>query len=153
MNPLKPTANRNRLLLLSLFLLLAGFAGSGCVYRPNIQQGNLLKTTDVDQVTVGMTRSQVRYLLGTPMIADPFNPERWDYVYSMTHGRDPKPNRAHFVVYFDEDKVAKVDRLGDLPAPKAGDKKPVEETAHEPPAPPPTDQRQPDSTRPGGTNH
>ena len=89
------------------------------MYRPNIQQGNLLKTTDVDQVTAGMTRSQVRYLLGTPMISDPFNPQRWDYVYSFTRGRDPKPDRAHFVVYFEGDKVSKLDRLADLPEPKA----------------------------------
>jgi outer membrane protein assembly factor BamE len=135
-----------------LLALGAAATGGGCVYRPNIQQGNLLKTTDVDQVTVGMTRSQVRYLLGTPMIADPFNPERWDYVYSMTRGRDPKPNRAHFIVYFADDKVTKVDRLGDLPEPKANETKPVTETAHEPPAPPPVEQRQPGAPRPGGNN-
>ena len=60
---------------LALILVLGVLLGAtGCVYRPTIQQGNLLKTEDVDQVTVGMTRSQVRYLLGTPMLADPFDP-------------------------------------------------------------------------------
>ena len=65
--------------------ILLGFAlgalASGCVYRINIQQGNYLDQAAVEQVKAGMTRSQVRYLLGTPMVADSFNKERWDYIY------------------------------------------------------------------------
>jgi outer membrane protein assembly factor BamE len=53
-----------------------GLATSGCVYRINIQQGNFLNQGAVDTVKPGMTRSQVRYLLGTPMVADPFDKER-----------------------------------------------------------------------------
>ena len=53
----------------SVFCLLA----SGCVYRINIQQGNFLNQSAVDTIKPGMTRSQVRYLLGTPMVADTFN--------------------------------------------------------------------------------
>ena len=49
-----------------------GALASGCVYRINIQQGNFLDQAAVEQVKAGMTRSQVRYLLGTPMVADPF---------------------------------------------------------------------------------
>ncbi len=74
-----------------------------------------MKVEDVDQVTVGMTRSQVRYVLGTPMLADPFDPQRWDYIYTLQRGRDPNIDRAHFVVRFDGDKVSR-DRKGDLPA-------------------------------------
>ena len=58
----------------ALALLLAAALAAGCVYRPDIQQGNLLSVEDIDQVTVGMTRSQVRYLLGTPMVSDPLRP-------------------------------------------------------------------------------
>jgi len=86
----------------------------GCVYRPDIQQGNLLQTSDVDQVKAGMTRSQVRYILGTPMVANPFDEQRWDYVYTFRRGRDRDVTRAHFVVRFDGDKVSSVERL-DLP--------------------------------------
>ena len=74
----------------------------------------MLKVKDVDQVTAGMTRSQVRYLLGTPMISDPFDPQRWDYIYTLSTGRDRKLDRGHFVVYFAGDKVSKVEKL-DLP--------------------------------------
>ena len=153
MNPLNRTANFKRANLLLLLVLSAACFTGGCVYRPNIQQGNLLKTTDVDQVTMGMTRRQVRYLLGTPMISDPFTPQRWDYVYSFTRGRAPKPDRAHFVVYFEDDKVSKIDRLANLPEPKATDAKPATETPREPPALPSIEQRQPDAPRPGDNNH
>jgi len=68
-------------------LLILSMAG-GCVYQANLSQGNLLKQEDLDQVEVGMTRRQVRFLLGTPMIDDPFHEERWDYVYYLKIGRD-----------------------------------------------------------------
>jgi outer membrane protein assembly factor BamE len=62
----------HRLLLWSAVSVLA----SACVYHINIQQGNYLDQAAVDQVKAGMTRSQVRYLLGTPMASDPFTKER-----------------------------------------------------------------------------
>jgi outer membrane protein assembly factor BamE len=101
---------------LLLALLAATTLLGACVYRPDIQQGNLLTFKDVDQVTVGMTRSQVRFLLGTPMVSDPFAPHRWDYVYRMERGRDRRVSSAHFVVYFEGDKVARVEML-DPPEP------------------------------------
>jgi outer membrane protein assembly factor BamE len=97
-------------------LLVATVLAAGCVYRPDIQQGNLLKISTIEQVTVGMSRSQVRYLLGTPMVSDPFAPQRWDYVYSLTYGSERYTDLAHFVVYFDGDKVSGVEKL-DLPEP------------------------------------
>lgn len=130
-------------------LLVAALLSSGCVYRPDIQQGNLLLPSDIDQVTVGMSRSQVRYLLGTPMVSDPFAPQRWDYVYRMTHGRSTTVDTAHIVVRFDGDKVSAVERL-EVPTPttrreqpkswkfwqKSGDEVAPGNTA-EPIAPPP----------------
>jgi outer membrane protein assembly factor BamE len=98
---------------LSLILVLGFALGSaGCVYRPTIQQGNLLKSEDVDQVTVGMTRSQVRYLLGTPMLADPFDPQRWDYIYTLQRGRNRHRDRAHYIVHFEGDKVSRAEKPG-----------------------------------------
>ena len=67
----------------------------------------------VDQVTVGMTRSQVRYLLGTPMVSDPFAPQRWDYVYRLTHGRPRRTDSAHFIVRFEGDTVVVTDLQDD----------------------------------------
>src|SRR5262249_7314991 len=86
-------------------LLLA--AASGCVYRMNIQQGNYLEARTVDQLQSGMTRNQVRYLLGTPMVPDAFNRDRWDYLYYFKRGRLTRPEERHLIVFFHEDKVEK----------------------------------------------
>ena len=83
---------------------------SGCVYRINIQQGNFLNQSAVDTVKEGMTRSQVRYLLGTPMVADSFNKERWDYIYYLKKGRSRHVDSRRVTVYFEGDKVAKLDK-------------------------------------------
>ena len=92
-------------LALSLGLLL-----SACVYRINIQQGNFLDQAAVEQVKPGMTRSQVRYLLGTPMVADSFNKERWDYIYYLKKGRTRHIDSRRVTVYFDGEKVARLDK-------------------------------------------
>lgn len=93
-------------------LAIAGLAlaTAGCVYRPVIQQGNLLQLDEVEQVKVGMTRSQVRYILGTPMVSDPFMPDRWDYVYTLQQGRSKRVDRTHFVVFFEGDKVSSIEK-------------------------------------------
>ncbi|RMG27455.1 MAG: outer membrane protein assembly factor BamE, partial [Gammaproteobacteria bacterium] len=57
------------------------------VYRIDIQQGNVVTQEQIDQLRPGMTREQVRYLLGTPLVQDTFHPERWDYVYYFKPGR------------------------------------------------------------------
>jgi outer membrane protein assembly factor BamE len=83
---------------------------SGCIYRLPIQQGNFLEDKELNQVQVGMTRTQVRYLLGTPMVADPFQNTRWDYVYTLQQGGVSKARRVHFIVHFDGDKVVRIER-------------------------------------------
>jgi outer membrane protein assembly factor BamE len=91
--------------------LLACSALTGCVHRVDIQQGNFLNSEDIDRVSVGMTRVQVRALLGTPMVADPFVHSRWDYVYYLKRGRVDQARRRHFIVFFDgSDKVERIER-------------------------------------------
>jgi outer membrane protein assembly factor BamE len=84
---------------------------SGCVYRMSITQGNFLEGKSVDQLQVGMTRAQVRYLLGTPMVPDAFDKERWDYLYYFKRGHLKTPEQRHLIVFFQEDKVTKFDRF------------------------------------------
>jgi outer membrane protein assembly factor BamE len=81
-----------------------------CIYRMPIQQGNFLEDREIKQITVGMTRTQVRYLLGTPMVADPFENSRWDYVYTLKKGSVDIIKRRHFIVYFEGDKVVKLEQ-------------------------------------------
>ena len=89
---------------------------SGCVYRINIQQGNFLNQGQVNTVKEGMTRSQVRYLLGTPMVADSFNKERWDYIYYLKVGRTRHVDSRRVTVWFDGDKVARLEKPTDAEA-------------------------------------
>ncbi len=95
--------------LLGALLLLGISALPGCVYRLDTQQGNLLDVEQVEAVEVGMTRSQVRFLLGTPMVADPFSSDRWDYIYTFRQGKSGDTRRSHLIVWFDGDVVNRIE--------------------------------------------
>jgi outer membrane protein assembly factor BamE len=99
-----------RLLFAALATVLIATTLGGCVYRMDIQQGNFLEGKTVDQLQLGMTRTQVRYLLGTPMVPDLFDKDRWDYLYYFRHGRLRAVAQRHLVVYFKEDKVTRFER-------------------------------------------
>lgn len=79
---------------------------SGCtkdkipgVYRINIQQGNDITQDMVSQLKPGMTKNQVAYVMGTPLIIDTFHPNRWDYIYSFRPGNGDREQRR-ITVYF-----------------------------------------------------
>lgn len=92
-----------------IFLIfMAVLALAGCVYQAPIAQGNLLKQEDVDQVEAGMTRGQVRFLLGTPMIDDPFHLDRWDYIYYLKIGRRDATFKRWVSVVFEGDRVVEI---------------------------------------------
>ena len=98
---------------LPTILLAAGsLLSTGCVYKMNIQQGNYLVAESVSQLKEGMTRSQVRFLLGTPMVPDAFNEDRWDYFYFFSSQRIKEPLKRRLTVYFADDKVQRYENLG-----------------------------------------
>jgi outer membrane protein assembly factor BamE len=137
------------LILVSLATLHAG-----CVYRMNIQQGNYIEAKTVDQLQTGMTRSQVRYLLGTPMVPDAFDDDRWDYVYYLKKGRLRAPEQRHLVVRFQEGKVVAVNRLAmpkgeKLPMPEPDKPSPASAGAVAPSDPAATQPENPGATQPG----
>ena len=96
MTPL-PLHHRLRLLCVTAALVLTAGLLTGCVYRLDVQQGNLLDEADIQAITPGMTRSQVRYLLGTPVAVDPFRTDRWDYMYYLRPGKSRKQLVQHVV--------------------------------------------------------
>jgi len=101
--------------LLLIILIFSGLAAtSGCVYRANISQGNLIEQEDLDQAEVGMTRNQIRFLLGTPMISDPFHTDRWDYVYYLKIGRQDAGYKRWVSIVFVDDKVSEIRKEQDL---------------------------------------
>ncbi len=94
---------------LIIAIVLANLAvSSGCVYRQAISQGNLVAQEDLDQVEVGMTRNQVRFLLGTPLVDDPFHEDRWDYVYFLKVARKDATFKRWVSVFFEDDRVSEI---------------------------------------------
>lgn len=81
------------------------------VYKMTVQQGNLVTEEMVDRLELGMTRAQVRYLLGTPLLADIFHSDRWDYPYSIKRGHKPRETRK-LTVFFEGDVLVAI--RGDL---------------------------------------
>jgi outer membrane protein assembly factor BamE len=83
----------------------------GCFLVPHkidVQQGNFVDQKMVEKLKPEMTKSQVRFVLGTPLIADPFHPERWDYVY-MTGKAGVVKRERRITVVFDGDKLVRID--------------------------------------------
>ena len=101
-----------RLALPTICLAFAAVLASGCVYKMNIQQGNYLVPDSVSQLKEGMTRSQVRFLLGTPMVPVAFNDSRWDYYYYFSSQKFKQPLKRRLTVYFEDEKVARFENQG-----------------------------------------
>ena len=80
-------------------------------YRMVIQQGNFISQEMVAQLKPGMTKEQVRFVLGTPLVTDIFHADRWDYVF-FRETPDGKKEQRNLSVVFEKDKLARV--LGDL---------------------------------------
>ncbi len=115
-SPLLPLLPR----LIVSAVVLAALVNAGCatvdsymptlrsfgVYKLDINQGNYLSQDMVDKLRVGQTKSQVRQLLGTPLLVSPFRDSRWDYVYEFTHQGAVVAHRT-FTAYFVDDKLAR----------------------------------------------
>lgn len=94
-------------------VLIITFTATACsfikfpgAYKVVIQQGNFIEEEMVEQLEVGMNREQVNYIMGTPMVADTFNPDRWDYFFNVKRGGKVLTN-YHFKVMFEEGRLAR----------------------------------------------
>ena len=109
---------RRRSPIAALVLAVAAGINGGCgmprmpeipgVYRIDIQQGNAVDREMLDRLEIGMDRSKVRFILGTPLLADPFHQDRWDYVYSLRSGSEPEV-RQRVSLYFTGDRLARIE--------------------------------------------
>jgi len=101
------------IILLPVFTVLSA-CGSWWLPRPHkidIQQGNLLSTETVSQIEVGMSKTQVRSLLGASITSNQINPDRWEYIYSINRSGE-KPEVQRLSLEFQNDKVASLERDG-----------------------------------------
>ena len=81
------------------------------VYKIDVQQGNIIEQSQLDQLKPGMTKKQVQFILGTPMLDNVFHKNRWDYIYiNQPSGQDK--TQQQFSIFFNNDKV--VGLKGDL---------------------------------------
>jgi outer membrane protein assembly factor BamE (lipoprotein component of BamABCDE complex) len=83
-------------LLLAPLLALA----AGCVYRMEIQQGNYVSQAAASQLKLGMTKDQVRFVLGTALLTDIFHEDRWDYVYWRRRANSRDVEERRFTLLF-----------------------------------------------------
>ena len=97
-----------KIAVLILILCLHGCSGKlFTVYKINVQQGNAVEVENVEMLKIGMTKEQVKFLLGTPLVADIFHPDRWDYVYYFIPGYGER-ERRHLTLHFKGDNVAEI---------------------------------------------
>ena len=89
-------------------IALISLSFSACVFQSSVQQGNFIEQEKVEQIEIGMTKNQIRFLMGTPMIDDPFNENRWDYVYFLKIGRNQAISKTWVSIIFDENTVSQI---------------------------------------------
>jgi outer membrane protein assembly factor BamE len=82
-------------------------------YRIDVRQGNFVTQEMVAQLKPGLTREQVRFILGSPLVTDMFHADRWDYLYRLQPGRGETQQR-HLAVFFQDGKLTRV--AGDVVA-------------------------------------
>ncbi len=89
---------------------LISFPGA---YKIDIQQGNVVTRKMVEQLELGMTRSQVQYIMGTPLLQDTFDRNRWDYIYSNQPGDGARDQRT-VTLFFENDRLRSRSISGDF---------------------------------------
>ena len=97
-----------------LTVVLLSILVSGCgildpwIYKINKQQGNITEYKQVDKLEIGMSKEQVRFVMGTPMAVDSFNTDRWDYIYTHKPGHG-EIKRNNITLYFTDHKLSKIE--------------------------------------------
>ena len=113
----RESTGRSRLARGAAALALAVAAGvnGGCempripgIYRIDVQQGNAVDREMLNQLEIGMDTRKVRFIMGTPLLGDPFHRDRWDYVYSLRTGSGPVVAQR-VTLYFVDDRLARIE--------------------------------------------
>ena len=125
-------------------LILCAVLAAACVHKIDVEQGNYVTQDLVEQLKPGMTRAQVKALLGTPLLTDMFHANRWDYPFDNSRN-GKKVGSRKLTVFFQDDKVASwtgdanpplppPTNLQSSPPPVAAPQEPAPEPAPAPPA-------------------
>jgi outer membrane protein assembly factor BamE len=105
-----------RVLFITTVLTLS--ACSSWVYRIDVPQGNYLEQKDIDKLQIGMTKEQVKFILGSPVVTDAFEKDVWHYVYVFKSGRNTKFDaEKRFIIRFNDNKLVSAE--GDFTLPES----------------------------------
>lgn len=96
--------------LIAPLLLIAAL--SGCIYKIDVQQGNLVTQEMVDKLKLGMTKGEVKLTLGTPLLNDVFHQNEWDYYFSNSRNGRVASQPSRLTVRFKDDKLASIEGSG-----------------------------------------
>lgn len=99
---LKCDMKQTRVLLVFLCVITSLLLGCYRGYRLDIDQGNILTLETISQLQLGMTREEVQFLMGTPLVKDPFHLDRWDYFYSFASGNKKTMSQKQLSIFFEK---------------------------------------------------
>ncbi len=96
--------------VIAIVIALSLSACSSWIYRIDIPQGNYLEQKDIDKLQIDMTKEQVKFILGSPVLIDAFDADVWNYVYRFRSGRNEEFNvDKKFIITFADNKVVKAE--------------------------------------------
>ena len=102
--------------VLAIVIALSVSACSSWVYRIDIPQGNYLEQKDIDKLQIAMTKEQVKFILGSPVVEDTFNKNIWHYVYRFKSGRSEELDiKKQFTITLEDNKVVNAEGDFELP--------------------------------------
>lgn len=110
---INPQAEQMQKILITLTLL--SLLVAGCAHKIEIQQGNVVTQSQLEQLHPGLNHRQVRALLGSPLLSDPFHPDRWDYYYSSSEGLQVL-ERYRLTLFFSGDSLLRFEKEGNFPS-------------------------------------
>jgi outer membrane protein assembly factor BamE len=93
--------------LLISTLLCASLVSACTVHKLEIQQGNVVTPDMVEKLKPGMTTKQVKFVMGSPQLTDPFHKDRWDYLYTLRNNGETVAKK-HLILYFDGDVLSRI---------------------------------------------
>ena len=77
-------------------------------HKLDLQQGNTVKLEQLEGITIGMSKSEVRKIMGSPMLSDPFHDQRWDYIYRFIPNKGFE-RKSLLTLYFENDLLVRID--------------------------------------------
>ena len=95
--------------LLTNLLCISCFFLTACVHRPDVQQGNVITQESIAALSIGMAKNKVKSIVGTPLIIDPFQTKRWEYVYSMKSPDNEISQYSYVTLTFDENILSEIE--------------------------------------------